>query len=148
MPPREREVVRARPPVKAVTVSMRGEKRIEDEYYERVLQNGHKWGFPEPKKEPYTPPPPPKPEPPVPRVPWWKNFCDPRWLLSVRARAESTRESGPRAEPQPARRHCRRRWRSAAHAWRAALCVKCSRPASAAVLHRPRRRWAPHGSSH
>jgi hypothetical protein len=80
----KREVVRARPAAPAVTVSVRGEKRVEAEYYERVLANGHKWGFPEPKATPYTPPPPAKPEAPEPRVPWWKNFCDPRWLLSVR----------------------------------------------------------------
>ena len=82
MPPRD--VVRSRPKAKVTTVSVRGEKRVEDEYYERVLQNGHKWGFPEPTTTPYTPPPPAKPEPPEAPVPWWKNLCDPRWLISVR----------------------------------------------------------------
>jgi hypothetical protein len=79
-----REVVASRPKPAVVSYSVRGEKRVEDEMYERVLENGHKWGFPEPKPTTYTPPPPAKPEPPEPVVPWWKNFCDPRWLLSVR----------------------------------------------------------------
>ena len=71
-------------PAPAVTYTVKGEKKIEGEFYERVLENGNKWGFPEPHKKPYVPPPPAKPEPPEPKVPWWKNFCDPRWLLSVR----------------------------------------------------------------
>ena len=84
MPPRSALAKPAPKPV--VTVTARGEKKVEGVYSERILENGHKWGFPEPVVKPYVPPPPAKPEPPEPRVPWWKSLCDPRWLLSVRAR--------------------------------------------------------------
>jgi len=66
-----------------VSYTPKGEKRIQDVLYERILENGHKWGFPEQKTKPYVPPGPAKEEAEV-KLPWWKNFCDPRWLISVR----------------------------------------------------------------
>ena len=75
-------------PAPVVSYTPKGEKRVQDVFYERILENGHKWGFPEPKEKPYVPPPPAKEEPEV-KVPWWKNFCDPRWLISVRSGASA-----------------------------------------------------------
>jgi hypothetical protein len=34
-------------------------------------------------------PPPPAKEEAEDKTPWWKNFCDPRWLLSVRLLASA-----------------------------------------------------------
>ena len=69
---------------------------------QKHVTSGNKWGFPPERKEPYKPPPPKAPEqPPIPE-PWWKAFCDWRWLASVRlgscARALSpTRSTASRA---------------------------------------------------
>ena len=78
----KKQVEKAKP-APVVSYTPKGEKRVQDEFYERLLENGHKWGFPEPKVKPYVPPPPAKEEPEV-KTPWWKNFCDPRGLISVR----------------------------------------------------------------
>jgi len=71
-----------------------GPLKVGDQFYEKLVTSGNRWGFPTPQVPDYCPPPPAPAAPPAKRVPWWKSLCDPRWLLSVRAAAPLCRERG------------------------------------------------------